>query len=340
MKHLYVGTYTTGTASQGVYHFAFCTQTGALTLLDTAPCEDPSFLAVRGDRLYAGSERMAHGGVTAFAIHAQSGALSDPQRLEVPGAALCHVCLWPDGRHLSAANYMSGSLATCALDERGAPKQVTQLVQHTGVGHDSAGRQEGPHVHSTLIDPQGRLLAADLGLDRLVRYRAHANGTLTLDDTARFVAPPGAGPRHFAFSADGKWLYVVAEMGNALLVYDYAAAGDVTPRQVLPLLPQGYCGGGLAAHIVREGSTLYVSNRGHDSLTVFDVQPNGTVQLRGHASAHGKGPRHFCVDGSYVVLANQQSDSVVVCRRDPLTGDVGAKVAQAHVPQAVCVVVR
>ena len=346
MKHLYAGCYTAKTGSKGLYQFSFDESSGQLTFktaYDT--CDNPSFLAAEKDMIYAGSEAGQGGGLYAFRRHITTGDLTYINHTAVPGSALCHVQVWPNGKYLSAANYGSGSLAVCEILKDGSLGRVTDLKQHHGVGFDKHGRQEGPHVHATLLDPSGKkLLASDLGLDWLARYDIDAcSGTLALDESVHFKTPDGSGPRHFTFSEDGETLYVVTEMGNSLLVYDYADARGVTyPRQQMPLLPDSHEGESNAAdlHISPDGQFMYVSNRGHDSLTVLRVhEADGSVEWIECCCTYGAVPRNFCItpDGQYVIIANQKSGNIVVCKRDLQSGTLSEPSSQVSVPQPVFV---
>ena len=119
---VYVGSYQSKTGGDGITHLRLDTQTRTLTRLESYPAEsdNPSFLVVGREHVYAVSERMDHGYVSAFRRDPQSGRLTFRNRIEMPGTAMCHLTAWPDGRHLSAANYASGSLVTCSLTADGS----------------------------------------------------------------------------------------------------------------------------------------------------------------------------------------------------------------------------
>ncbi len=346
MKHLYAGCYTAGAGSKGLYQFDFNESDGQLEFRSSYDtCDNPSFLAANQDMIYAGSEVGKNGGIFSFRRDKITGDLRYINKTAVSGSSLCHLCVWPNGQYISAANYSSGSLAVCEILQDGSLGQVTDFKQHRGTGFDKEGRQGGPHMHASMFDPSGKkLLASDLGLDWIARYDADmSSGTLTLDESVNFKAPDGSGPRHFVFSADGNFLYVVSEMGNSLLVYDYAdASGTTLPSQQTALLPDHYEGESTAAdiHFSPDGQYLYVSNRGHDSLTAFHVnEKDGRVKRLGFYTTCGSIPRNFSIapDGRFVIIANQDSGNIVVCKRDIQSGAIGEAVAQASAPKAVFV---
>lgn len=336
---LYAGCYTGDTPEGGILIFDFSPRTGDLQLLSQfsfAP--NPSYLALRGKMLYAVSET-AGGALTSFALEDGGAALRPVASVPSGGDDPCHILIWPDGQHLSVANYSSGSLAVFDVLEGGAAARRAAFCQHSGVGHDAQNRQAGPHVHSTGMDASGQLLAADLGLDRIFRYRIDADGVLQSGASA-LIAPPGSGPRHFCFSRDGKTLYAVAEMGNQLLEYAYDPEGECALRNVLPLLNAGFAGENLAAdiHLAPDGRFLYASNRGDDSIAAFRLGEDGRATFLERTSAHGRGPRNFCLspDGRFALIANQYSGNIAVCVRDTESGHIGEMVCDVPAPRAVC----
>lgn len=342
---VYVGSYQSKTGGDGITHLRLDTQARTLTRLESYPAEsdNPSFLVVGREHVYAVSERMDHGYVSAFRRDPQSGSLTFRNRIETPGTAMCHLTAWPDGRHLSAANYASGSLVTCSLTAEGDMDALCQLEQHHGVGFDSQGRQEGPHVHSTVIGPDGKTLyAADLGLDQVFCYDTHPDGTVTLAaDDRQIHLPGGEGPRHFVFSDDGARCYLVTEMGNKLFVLQRSGDGYRTV-QTEALLPPDFTDFNTAAdiHFSLDRRFLYASCRGRDCLTAFRVDgETGRVTLTGYYDSWGRCPRNFCMvpDNRLVLITNQVTGNLVLCPRDPKTGAIGSPVAEESIPQAVFV---
>ncbi|HET8645545.1 MAG TPA: lactonase family protein, partial [Vicinamibacteria bacterium] len=202
-----------------------------------------------------------------------------------------------------------------------------------------------PHAHAIHLDPAGqRAFVADLGLDRLAAYRFDAQGgTLAAEDAATVRLKPGAGPRHFAFHDGGRLLYVLNELDSTVtaLRRDGAAAA-FAPLQSLSTLPPGFAAANLPAEVaVRpDGRFLYASNRGHDSIAIFAIDPAaGTLAPAGHQSTRGQWPRHFAIDptGAYLLAANQRSDSIVVFRIDGTTGGLTPVGEPFRVPAPVCV---
>lgn len=342
---VYVGSYTKRNGGDGIYHIKLDTEAKSLTPVTSYPenSDNSSFLVVKPDHVYAVSENAPFGYMSAFRRDPETGSLTFQNRIETPGVAMCHLTMWPDGKHLSGTNYGNGSVVVCSLAEDGSMDKLCDEKQHTGVGFDSTGRQAGPHAHSSLAAPNGKeLYVADLGLDWLACYEMQTDGTLVLADEARQIkTPDGEGPRHFVFSDDGRFLYLVTEMGNKLLVYE-EADGKYQLVQQENLLPPDFEGFNTAAdiHFSYDKKFIYGSCRGRDCLTAFRVdQQTGRVTLTGYYDSWGKGPRNFCIvpGDEFALITNQMSGNLVLCPRDVETGAIGDPVAELKIPQAVYV---
>jgi 6-phosphogluconolactonase len=347
---VYVGTYTSG-ESKGIYRLRLDLATGGLSPEgDPTETVNPSFLAFHpsGRFLYAVNEtgdarRDPSGGVSAFAIDAKTGSLTFLNRQPSGGPAPCHLSVDKAGRHVLVANYWDGSVSVLPIGTDGRLGAATARIQHEGHG-PNAERQEGPHAHSVHLDADNRFaLVADLGSDRVAVYRFDAQkGTLTANEPAAGVLPPGSGPRHFAFHPDGRHAYVINELNATVTVFDYdPAKGALAPQQTVPTLPAGFTGANTTAEVVvrPDGRFVYASNRGHDSLALFSVDAaTGRLTALGHQPTLGRQPRNFAIDpsGTFLLAANQDSDSVVVFRIDPASGKLDPVGKPLHVPRPVC----
>jgi 6-phosphogluconolactonase len=206
-------------------------------------------------------------------------------------------------------------------------------------------RQEGPHAHSINLSADNRFaIAADLGLDELLVYRFDADrGTLQANDPPFAKVNPGAGPRHFVFHPSGRFAYVISEIQCTITAFAFDAAhGTLRQLQTLSTLPQGFAGQNDDAEVRvhPSGKFVYGSNRGHDSIALFAVDPErGTLRLVENISTQGKTPRNFNLDptGTYLFAANQDTDNVVIFRVDPDTGHLTPTGQVLSVPSPVCV---
>ncbi len=348
--HVYVGTYT-GDNSRGIYRFRFDLESGAVSPVElAAETTNPSFLASGpgGRFVYAVSEvsdfaGKKSGGVASFAVGPEDGGLTLINTQPSGGRGPCFVAVSPDGGAVLAANYSGGSVAALPAGADGRLAPPASVIQHAGSSVDRQ-RQKGPHAHSINVDPSGRFaLAADLGLDKILVYRLDsAAGTLTPHDPPSAALPPGSGPRHLAFSPDGRFAYVCNEMGNSVTAFSWdAAAGVLRDFQTVSTLPAGFEGENTTAEVRvhPSGLFLYVSNRGDDSLAIFRVDPaSGRLAIIGHESTQGEVPRGFNIDpsGSWLLAANQNSDSLVLFRIDSETGALESRGA-VRIGKPVCV---
>jgi 6-phosphogluconolactonase len=217
-------------------------------------------------------------------------------------------------------------------------------VLHTG--RSIHARQAGPHAHSIRLDPSGRfVLACDLGLDRVMVYRLDAgSGQLVPSDLPFAQVSSGAGPRHTAFHPSGRFVYVNNEIDSTVSAFAFdAERGALQIVDTRSTLPDGLGGRNSTAQICLHpnGRTLYVSNRGHDSIALFAIdQERGTLTPLGHEPTQGKTPRNFNLDpsGTFLYAANQNSDTIVTFRVDPESGRLRAIGQVTQVPAAVCIV--
>ncbi|MHB9031944.1 MAG: lactonase family protein [Anaerolineae bacterium] len=345
MQYVYFGTYTRTrkpSGSKGIYVYTQDTRTGLLAEASTeSSCSNPSFITVcpANGCLYAGSEEADSSAVFAYRINPQTGALQPLNSLPSIGTALCHLCVDRGGRLLFASHYMSGNITVFSLNKDGSLDKLLYNFQHEGKSVNPQ-RQEGPHAHSVTLSPdESTAYAADLGTDKLVLYRVDKlQDTVQPDAEVPFVAvDPGEGPRHLAFHPNDRYLYLATEMGNSVIAYAcQPGTGALTQIQKLSTLPADFNGTSYAAdiHLSQDGRHLYVSNRGHDSIALFEVDPaSGLLSGGSYYPSRGKFPRNFGLNEPYCVVANQ----VVVYRISAGTGALEEVVQELNIPVPVCV---
>ncbi len=348
---LYVGTYTERGRSDGIYLVRMNRRSGELLRVGSVNAgANPSFLAIHpnggegGRVLYAVNE-LENGAVSAFAVERATGGLTRLNEQPSDGGAPCFVSVDRSGRVALVANYTGGSVALLPIQGNGALAPATSVVQHAGTG-PNAERQEAPHAHCILPDPSNRFaLAADLGADRVFVYRLDLDGkALRRVEGGDAVMRPGAGPRHIAFHPTLPLVFVANELDStvATLRFD-AERGTLAPLDTRSTVPAGWTGTNYPAdtHIAANGRTLYVSNRGHNSIAVFSVAESsgeGALALEQVVSTEGDWPRNFSLDRAerWLLVANQRSDSVVVFGRDPDTGRLTPSRQRIALPSPVC----
>jgi len=341
-KHiLYVGTYTTGMA-EGIFVYSFNDQTGRLVNLKMPiVCNNPSFLTISADKkfLYSVDEvddpdKNNSGGISAFRIE-EKGRLTFLNHVQTNGANPCHVGISPDGKRLVASNYSGGNLSVFNVLPNGSLSEMVQRIQHEGSG-PFPGRQSEPHAHSARFDATGKLLfAADLGIDELKIYRVGAGEVPLKPDAQPFIKLfPGSGPRHFDFSSDGRFIYVINELNSSVAVI-MKYGGEWKTVQTIKTVPKDYIGESWCAdiHLSADGRFVYGSNRGHNSIAVFKRDnTSGKLEMVQTVSVEGNWPRNFTLDptGQFLLVANQKSNDITVFKIDQPSGKLaytGIKVA-------------
>ena len=353
----YIGTYTEREPhvqgkAVGIYVYHVDLRTGAFTLVHALPgVANPSFLAIDPHQrfLYAVNEvqeidGQATGAVSAFAIDQASGALTYLNQQISHGSGPGHLCVDRTARFVLVANYGGGSISILPIRGDGSLGPATDAVQHVGSSVNPT-RQREPHAHSITMDASNRYaLVADLGLDKVFTYRVDlTNGKLVPNDPPSVSVQPGAGPRHLAFHPNGRFAYVINEIGSTLTAFGYdALRGTLHEIQTEPTLPSDYSGSSQTAdvHVTPSGKFVYGSNRGHDSLVIFAIDAEtGRMTFIGHQSTQGRTPRNFAIDptGTYLFAANQDTDTIVTFRIDQERGTLTPTGHVAAAPTPVCI---
>lgn len=289
---------------------------------------NPSFLAMRRDGrfLYA-----AHGDesyASAFAVEPASGRLTPLNRAASGGRNGVHLALDPAGRFLIVANYSSGSVGVLPVAADGRLSDAVHVAALPGQPGPHRVEQASSHPHQILFDPSGRFVVVpDKGLDRVFVFAFdRETGKLTPTVQGSAAARSGSGPRHGVFHPRLTVLWVLNEIGSTVTTYQWEAErGHLRPVQILTSLPADYTGENTAAEIAlsRDARFLYCSNRGHDSIATFAVDPaTGLLSPVAWASSQGRTPRFITLDpaGRMLYAANEQSDTIVPFRVDEGSG--------------------
>ncbi|MCM3873970.1 MAG: lactonase family protein [Pyrinomonadaceae bacterium] len=335
---VYVGTFT-GASSKGIYAWRFDSTSGKMEPLGlVAETTRPSFLVVHPNRrfLYAVGRPTSPGGpsigvVLAYAVDTATGSLKLLNTTSSRGVDPTYLSVDRKGKNLLVANYNSGSVAVLPILKDGSLGETSEFIQYSGSSVHPQ-RQQGPHSHAINLSPDNRFaFVADLGLDKLFVYRFDSQrGKLTPNNPPAAALNPGAGPRHFTFHPGGRYVYVINEIQSTLTTFSYdARAGALKELQTVTTLPADFTGTSTAAEVQvhPNGKFVYGSNRGHDSIAVFSVNVDtGQLTLVELVPSQGKTPRNFSIDpsGSWLIVGNQDSNSLVTFRIDPKTGTLQA----------------
>jgi 6-phosphogluconolactonase len=232
------------------------------------------------------------------------------------GADPCHAALSADETCLAIANYSSGAVAAYRIDPAsGLP--VGQATVRTGQGQGpNRDRQSGPHAHWVGFAPDGKWLhSVDLGTDSILSFPFPGGAAAIGDAILGYRAPAGSGPRHLLFDPARPLAYLVSELSNQVTVLQRRADGRFAALQTVSTLPDGFTGASQAAHIAidRRGRTLYVSNRGHDSIMVYAIDAQGRLTPRQNVATRGSWPRFFLLldEAKRLVVANERAGELV-----------------------------
>ncbi len=336
-SYLLIGTYTTG-KGEGIYVYDFNSATGDAAYKSKIKASNPSFLTVSPGQQYvyaAFEDGKGSGAVGAYSFNKKTGELSFINQQSSGGDHPCYVATDKTGKWVSVANYSGGSLGVFPVKTGGALAEQSQHIQHTGSSANKQ-RQEKAHVHCTYFTPDNKLLLVpDLGMDKLMIYSFN-NKTGKLATAAQnFVASPdNGGPRHITFAPNKKYAYLMEELTGTVVVLKYAAGKLATIQSISAAAPdfKGFMGSA-DIHVSDDGKFLYCSNRGDaNNITIFSINPvSGKLAVAGFQSTLGIAPRNFSLDpsGNYLLVANQNSDNIVVFKRDKVTGlltDMGKKI--------------
>ncbi|MBV8570081.1 MAG: lactonase family protein [Acidobacteriaceae bacterium] len=336
-----------GTYGEGIYAFQVDPAGPRFEPLGLAGAiPNPSWITPDRDYkfLYAVSELEgdAEGGVASFSIDRKTADLHLLNSLPSGGVAPCHLTLDSTGKVLLVANYMTGTVSAYPIEQDGQAGSMASLMSAEGHG-PNLKRQEGPHAHMVhALKGSNIIYVADLGLDRIRLYRLDpARAALTPNDPPFVQLEPGFGPRHFVFSKDNKFMYLLNELQPRVTVLTHdPATGRMVPIQTVPTLPADFTQETTGAEIALDsaGQYLYTSNRGHDSIQVFAVdREKGMLTPTQIIPVAGKTPRGFIIDpsGRLLIVGGQGSNSLEYFFIDDETGRLTPGKEMIDVPSPV-----
>ncbi len=330
-SYLITGTYTSG-KSEGIYVFSFNSNDGSFKEVSQVKISNPSFVSVSPNEqfVYSVEEDAANSGkggaISAFSFNKKTGALGFLNRQPTGGDHPCYVSVDKTGKWVVAGNYTSGSLSILPVEANGNLGAATTIIKHEGAGPNKA-RQSSPHVHCTFFSPDNKFLfVPDLGIDKVMIYAFDENtGKLTTAKQPFAASEAGAGPRHICFDSTSKFAYLIEELSGTVVTYKYKN-GKLKFKQRISTMPTADTSfaGSADIHVSPDGKFLYASNRAEaNTIAIFSInQKNGKLSLIAHQSTLGKTPRNFNFDptGNFLLVANQNSDNIVVFKIDKETG--------------------
>ncbi|MBR7144332.1 MAG: lactonase family protein [Lentisphaeria bacterium] len=301
-----------------------------------------SYLAYSGDRktLYASCAEGKTGAVAALKIK-PDGSLEFLNRLASKGVSTCYVIAAPGGKYLYTASYFTSNVSEFSLNSDGSLKALERVITFSGKSVDV--RQECPHPHFVNFTPdQSKLLVVDLGVDEIKLFDFDPEkGLLNINEPTVFkVEPAGSGPRHLVFNASGNMAYLVNEIGNTVAALSFDGS-SFTPKQLISTLPDDCkCYSKTAAiRLSPDGKYLFVSNRGYDSIAVFKVKNDGSLERVDIAAAEGEGPRdiNFLPGGKYFAAANEISGNTAFFAYSEKSGKLTFTGQSINMPGALAI---
>jgi 6-phosphogluconolactonase len=357
---VYVGSLTSDRERQGIFVYQLDAATGVMDFIQRVEIASPGYLAFSPDRtrLYAASRgNTANGGehdlLAAYAIDPGSGRLEALNTVRIPPDP-AYVAIDKTASLAAFACTFGGAVGAVRIGGDGRFAGPPQVIKHEGRSLSDQGitpwnmrnalPSGTPFPHSARFSPDNRfLLVPDVGLNRIMVYRVDAaSGWLTPNDPPYAEGPPlpvnwqpsniihwdsprGAGPRHLDFHLNGRWVYVVNELGSTVSVFDYDAAdGALRMIQDTTTLPPDAPPNITAdIHVHPSGKFLYATNRGDESLVRFTIDPGrGTLTNAGWTSVRGEHPRSFAFssDAQLLLVGNLTSGSAALFAVDQDSG--------------------
>lgn len=338
----YIGTYTEG-ESKGIYKYMLNNDGTLDSISLAANATRPSFLSYSNDKKYilaVGEVNREDNTGLVYSFKIEGDQLIKISEQSSGGGHPCFIAVDEHGYILSA-NYTGGSISLHQIDTNGKLSSLLDLKQHSGSG--TTNRQEGPHAHSAWFVPNSKdILCLDLGTNEIWIYHIDTqNKKLIPSSQEKFAMKPGAGPRHLAFHPKQNWIYVINELNNTVTLIKKDENDQYVLESNVNTLPDGFKDNNSTAdiHISADGRFLYASNRGHNSIAIFDINVNdGSLTIIGHQSTHGSTPRNFSLspDGRFLLVANQNSNNIVSFKREFETGLL-EYIDEIAVPNPVCI---
>ena len=315
-------------------YIASCTEDGGIyryelqgdtpVFLEKIPCDSPMYSVIENNKLYTVLCESGKRELSALEVRdiINGGELSEVKFYSsTSGKAGCHLAV--RNERIYAVNYDSGSVfATPDLLVTHQSRDYTEGMNKK--------RQEMPHTHCVINTPDGKfLVVTDLGLDKIFIYDPDLN---LVSETK---VQDGLGPRHVIF--DGDVLYCLCELGNALLSFKYKV-GKLSFISKVSTLPEGFEGYDIAAAVKIFGDKIYCSNRGHNSIAVFERNENLSSPI-GFINTEGDEPRDFTVVGDVLICTNQFSSTVKFFKLNE-KGLADKAYHTLSIPQPLCVVYK
>lgn len=343
--NLLIGTYTNAGNSEGIYYYSFKAD-GSATAISKQVAADPSFLLASTNQQFVYSVNElgnGKGAVSAYAFNKTTGQFTLLNSVLSGGDHPCHISSDKKNRFVFVSNYSGGNLSAIAIQKDGSLSNNKQTIQHTG-SSVNLSRQEKAHVHSAVLSPDEKyLLVQDLGTDQISVYAVdlnHSSKPLSEKPVAVFKCNPGDGPRHISFHPTKPIVYAVQELTGSVTVLSFKK-GTLSKLQQVNMFEKttDKKSGAADIHVSPDGAFLYASNRAdYNDLAIYKILTNGQLAWVGSQSTLGVAPRNFTIDptGQFLLAANQNSNNIVVFKRNAITGLLTDTEHRINIGRPVC----
>lgn len=317
MTNIYIASCVKG---GGIYHYTL-SENNVLDFCEKTTLDEPMYMIIKNEKMYIllrqPDEKTNFSGELSIDIDG-TGKLFAPSRIiSTKGVVACHLEVSDD--NIYAVNYVSGSVI----------KLPDTLVTHSGHGLHKV-RQAAPHTHFVHVSPDGKyILVTDLGLDKIFVYDKD------LKLVSEVSVPSGHGPRHLAFSDDGKSVYCVNELGSSVSIFSYSD-GELKLQNTISALPKDFSGDNISAAIRIKDNYLYVSNRGHNSISVFEIKDSYNIVLKECVDCGGNSPRDFNIIDDVLICTNEKSDNLTVFKLNNYIPEIISE-SELNIPSPLCV---
>lgn len=341
---VYAGTFS----GQGLFVFEFDRSKLQLRPVQNLPAVKPTFVAIHPSKRFLYSVNRESivqyrdwGLVAAYAIEPETGMLTLLNRQSTFGKDPNHISVDRTGAWAFVTNFRGDNIAVFPITEDGTLKPASDVKGHAETAAD--GGKITPHPHSIIPSPDNQFFyVQNLGTDKIITYTLDRKNGKLMHVNQDIIAPGNTGPRHLILHPGGQYAYLAEELSSTVSSYRLnAKTGELTFMQRLSTLPAGYTGITKVADIQIHPNQkfLYVSNRGHDSVAIYHIDPkNGELGFVKTLPAMGEHPRSILIDpeGQYLLLANENSGQVVLFAVDPENGDIRPVGLEVNVPAATC----
>ncbi len=345
----YIGSYSYRGDAKGITVCDVDPEKGTFTKRTEIPVNNSSYLVASRDQrtLYS----IADEGVVSFRI-LENGALQKLNMRNIRGMRGCHLAIDQYDQYLMVSGYHDGKATLLKLEPDGSVGPIIDGVFDKGIG-SVAERTFRPHVScSRMTDDQKYILVADLGIDQVRIFRFDkTDGKMRQIDTIRCELQ--SAPRHFRFSPDRKFLYLMYEVKNVVDVFRFTEGkrpNDInlekiqtisthTDQSMNPLIAACQ----MRFSPDKEAKHLFVSNAGIDTVTMYerDVE-TGLLTLKSSLPISGVYPKDFCIfpDEKHIAVANNESGTITFFSIDYATGMLvmSARTIEVSEPNCICMV--